>query len=303
MPNFQDLETCRNILESVLVGLCVVDVNKRIVFWSDGAQHITGYQRHEVIGHSCIEAPILHCDESAGDACAESCPAAIAIHTAKPAELTCFVQHKSGHRMPLHVQASPVRDAHGSIIGAVETFASARHSSGQSRPEIWKTPACVDEPSGVASRAMMQCHLREAMETFAEMQVPFAVLRIRLEGLDHLRASCGQEAAFALLRVMAGTIEGAFWGTDFVGRWSQEEFLVILNGCSEEALRSVRERIRRMAARASIEWWGERHSLPVTFGAAAVAGDDTIENLLERAERALCQDAERSATASAARHS
>jgi diguanylate cyclase (GGDEF)-like protein len=134
---------------------------------------------------------------------------------------------------------------------------------------------------------MMQAHLREMLGTFAEAQVPFGVLRLRLEGLEEFRSRYGPQAEAALLRVIGRSVEGSLWKTDFVGRWSDDEFLVIVNGCSEESLRSVGERIRRMLTSNGIEWWGERRSLPVSVGQAAAQPGDTIESLLGRAQKSL----------------
>jgi diguanylate cyclase (GGDEF)-like protein len=219
--------------------------------------------------------------------------------------MTWQLHHKSGQKLFLEVKAAPVRNAHGSIIGAVETFTDAYPDAvaEQGRPEAWSAPGCVDPLTGITGHALMQCHLREALGTFAEMQVPFGVLRVRPEGLEQLRAKCGQEAASGLLRAIAQTIERALWGTDFVGRWNDDEFLVILNGCGEEALHAVRERIQRIASGAAIQWWGETRSLPLSFGEACVRRDDTAEILLERAGRSLIRDAARADIGAGAPHS
>ena len=37
------------------------------------------------------------------------------------------------------------------------------------------SPECVDQMTGVVSRAMMQAHLRETLGTFNEVQVPFGI--------------------------------------------------------------------------------------------------------------------------------
>jgi len=68
MSSLHDPEICRTILESLPAGLCVVDMQKKIVFWSDGAERITGHLRHEVIGHSCVSETLLHCDQPANSA-------------------------------------------------------------------------------------------------------------------------------------------------------------------------------------------------------------------------------------------
>jgi PAS domain-containing protein len=50
MSAFEDPEICRRLLESLEVGVCVVDLQKRIIFWSDRAERITGNLRHEAEG-------------------------------------------------------------------------------------------------------------------------------------------------------------------------------------------------------------------------------------------------------------
>ena len=59
MPSFQDPEIYCDILDGLEIGLSVLDPQK-IVFWSDGAEKITGYARIDVLAHSCAENILLH---------------------------------------------------------------------------------------------------------------------------------------------------------------------------------------------------------------------------------------------------
>jgi diguanylate cyclase (GGDEF)-like protein/PAS domain S-box-containing protein len=288
MSAFDDLALYRGILESLPTGLCVVDMEKRIVLWSDGAERITGHLRHEVIGHNCIGEALLHCDQPGCEFCSEECPLGRAMKTAKPAEAIGFLHHKAGHEVAVRVRAVPVHNTRGSIVGGVETFEEQQVSAlPEDREEGLNLPGCRDEVTGLASRVMMQAHLRETLGTFTEVQLPFGVLLVRVEGLDHFRAAFGLEAAAALLRAMAHTLGGALWKSDCAGRWSDDQFLLILNGCREDALHLVRERLRRMLADDAIEWWGERRSLPVSIGTAKAAEGDSIEALLARLQESL----------------
>jgi len=287
MSAFHDSEIYRGILESLPTGVCIVDTQKRIVLWSDGAERITGHLRHDVIGHCCVGEPVLHCDQQDCEWCHEDCPLARAMKTAHATEAVGFVHHKAGHEIPVLARAVPVHNAHGSIIGAVETFEDQRPAEFDDREEGFDASGCMDEASGVASHAMMQAHLRETLGTFADMHVPFGVVCLRLEGLEDFRARYGPQAEASLLRVIGRTLEGSLWKTDFVGRWSDDQFLVILNGCSDQALPSVGERVRRVLAGNGIEWWGERRSSPLSVGQAAAQPGDTIESLLERAQKSL----------------
>ncbi|HUA13847.1 MAG TPA: diguanylate cyclase [Verrucomicrobiae bacterium] len=288
MSHFDDSEIFRSILESLPTGLCVVDMEKRIVLWSDGAEHITGYLRHEVIGHNCIGEALLHCDQPGCEFCGEECPLARAIKTAQPADAPGFLHHKAGYEIPVIAYAVPVHNSHGSIVGAVETFEKQQSSTNSDlREDTLNLPGCMDEATGVASHLMLQSHLREALGTFNDLHLPFGVVCFRVEGLNLFRSKFGAEAASFLLRAMARSLEGALWRTDIVGRWCDDQFLVILNGSREEALQLVRERLRRMLANDAIEWWGERRSLPVSAGYTVAEPGDTVELLMKRAQDSL----------------
>lgn len=289
MSVFHDSEICRSILDSLPSGLCVIDMQKRIVFWSAGAERITGLLRHEVIGHSCISETLLHCDQPGCEFCGEDCAVARAIKTSHSVEASGFLHHKSGYEIPVRIRAVPVRNQHGSIIGAVETFEELQPSATTSDPrgDNPNLPGCVDDVTSLASQTLMRSHLRETLATFVELRIPFGLLCLRLEGLAHFRASLGPEATSSLLRVVARSLENALWPTDFVGRWADDQFLVILNNCPDQSLAAVRERVRRLIAGDGIEWWGERRSLPLSVGQATAQLDDSIESLIERAEKSM----------------
>jgi diguanylate cyclase (GGDEF)-like protein/PAS domain S-box-containing protein len=287
MGMFDEPDIYHGILESLSAGLCVIDLQKRIVLWSEGAERMTGRHRHEVLGHSCVGEPLLHCDHKDCEWCNEDCPLARAMKTSQPTEALAFLYHKHGHEIPVWVRATPVRNVHGSIVGAVATFEEPQPASADHREQSGSRPGCIDETTGVASRMMTQARLREAVANFAELQIPVAVLRLRIEGLDQFRSRFGPDAASSLLRLVARTLESSVWVSDFVGKWNPDEFLVILNGCREEALQSVRERVRRMLASDGIEWWGERHSLPVSIGQVAAETGDSPESLMARLEQSI----------------
>jgi diguanylate cyclase (GGDEF)-like protein/PAS domain S-box-containing protein len=291
MHSFDDAEVYRSILESLPVAVCVVDLQQKIVLWSDGAERITGHPRHEVIGHSYAAEALLPCDQPGCEESGQECPLVRAIKMSHTVEGIGYLRHKAGHEIPVRIRAVPVRNPHGSIIGAVETFEGDASASPDHHEDSLKLPGVVDEGTGLANHAMMQSHLRETLGTFHEMKVPFSVLYFRLDGLQRFRANFGVEAAELLLGVVARTLEGALWKTDFVGRWSEDQFVVILNGCREDALHAVRERIRRMLAGNAIDWWGERRSLPILIGEATVQSGDTLEHLMERAEKSLADAA------------
>jgi PAS domain S-box-containing protein len=287
MAAFEDPEICRNMLENLPVGLCVVDLRKRIVFWSSGAERVTNHLRHEVLGHSCIAEPLLHCDQPGCEFCDEHCPVARAMKTSQAVDSTGFLRHKDGHEIPVRIRAVPVHNQHGSIIGALSTFEELQVGIGERGEGTSSSPDYQDHVTGVASRAMMQAHLQAKLASLSQGNCSHWVFLLQVQGLAHFRASLGTEAASSLLRVMVRTVESSLWTSDLVGRWNDDQFLLLVDGNREEGLHALSARIRRMLAAEGIEWWGERRSLPVLIVATSAETGDTVELLLQRLQKLL----------------
>jgi diguanylate cyclase (GGDEF)-like protein/PAS domain S-box-containing protein len=286
MSSINEPEVWRGILESLPIGVCVLDLQKKIILWSDGAERITGHLRHEVIGRSCVSDPILHCDQPGCEFCSDECLLAQAMKTAHRVESMGMLHHKAGYEIPIRARAVPVHNEHGSIIGAVETFEENKEVNHPEARELISRSE-VDPVTSAVRRETIESYLARALTRFREGQVPFGVLLLKIEQLAHFRSRFGAEAASSLLRLVARTLEGALWSAEAIGRWAEDQFLVLLPGFEEEAIRSTRERVRRTIAGQSIEWWGERHALPVSIGEATIRTGDSMEMLLDRVQVSL----------------
>ncbi len=290
MPLFPDPEIYRDILDELQIGVSVLDLQRRIIFWSDGAEQITGYARIDVLGHLCTDNILQHCNQNSCELCAERCPIVSALHGAKPMEGIGFIHHRCGHRVPVHTWAIPLRDKFNAIIGIIQTFEGEFVINARSpQDQRMKERGWLDLVTGLPNQQMMQSHLRETLGGFADLQIPFAVVCIELHEFASFRARYGQEAATSMLQILARTLRNTVWPTDFVGRWSDDQFLVVLCGCGEDALQAVTGRMRRMMSNATIVWWGEELSLKISIGPTSAIAGDTLGTIMQRAQRGLGQ--------------
>lgn len=290
MPHFSDPEIYRDILDELQIGVSVLDLQGKIIFWSDGAEKLTGYARIDVLGHSCAENILLHCDHIHCETCGKHCPLAAALHDSKPVESMGSIHHKSGFRASMRIWAIPLRDRHGSIIGTIQTFESEFAVNGPNpNDRSMKERGCLDYATELPNQTMMHSHLRESLAIFAELKIPLGVLCLEIKELDKFRARYGQEAAITVLRALGRTLRNSVWPADFVGRWSGEQFMAILSGCDGQALKDVTARMKQVAARLSIQWWGEELSVAVLMSSANAVAGDSVESLLYRAQAGLSQ--------------
>lgn len=300
MSAFQDPEIYRDILDGLQVGVSVIDLEHKIVFWSDGAEEITGYARFEVLGRNCSENILLHCNQKHCELCDETCPITGALQELKPFEAAGFIHHKSGHRTPVHTWAIPLHGKDGSVIGIIQTFDEFSPHSHDPKQYSLKQRGWLDDATGLPNQAIMFSHLRDTLGSFTDFQVPFSIAVLAFPDFDQFRARYGHGAARSLLQVLARTLRNSLWPTDFVGCWHDGQFLAILPGCDHESLPPVANRLQHMMAGATIMWWGEELSSPVALGCASARSGDNMDSILQRAQKLLSDSQSPSAMHAAA---
>lgn len=284
MAGLQDPEIFQHVLNSLRTGVYLVDRERKIVFWNQGAERITGYMRHEVIGRLCREDLLAYCDDAGSLLQGATCPLAGALHEGQTREAHVYLRHKAGHRLPVRVWAAPIRGRDGAILGASESFEeiSAAPDRHQSHLAMY---GCLDLATGLPNHGFTLSHLRESLGCYLEHHLPFGILRIAVEQLRRLKETRGGEAVEAILHVVAQTVKHAIPDA-FLGRWADDQFLAIVSDCSRVDLERAARDIERIVACSAIQWWGDSLSVEVAVGGAMVESGDSIESLLERGQPA-----------------
>lgn len=276
MPVELNQEVYRVVLESLPTGVYLVDRDRRILFWNEGAEEITGYLRQEVIGRHCHDNLLMHCDENNALLCGVACPLLETMHDGQPREADVFLRHKDGQRVPVRVRSVPIRDEDGQITGAAECF--------DEREVLAPADTGVTD---LPDRTAMLTRLAAALEDFKATQAAFGVLSIVIDDLDRLRHVDGRNAVKAILDVTARTLSRNLGTHDTIGRWSEERFVAIIASCSGATLLRSASQLKRLVSLEGVSWWGDRLSVTLSMGGTIARAGDTPESLVSRAEEAL----------------
>ena len=278
----------RAILESLPSGVYVVDRERRILFWNDGAEQITGYRRHEIIGRLWHDGLLMHCDEDNKLVCGSTCPLLATMHDGKPRVADISLRHKDGQRVPVRVRAVPIRDAYGTVIGAAETF-DEHYAVPDLRghPHSRTVQNHIEDLTGISDHQSTQSYLQAYLEDFAEDHTVFCVLSIALDEFDKFRTAHSVEAAHRILHAVALTLRRNLRECDVVGHWEESRFVILLADCPAAMVGRVAKMLMRVVGGAAISWWGDRLSVTVSIGGTAVCPEDTAESVVLRSEQAL----------------
>src|ERR1051325_10182479 len=81
-----DAELYQTLVGHLEEGIYMVDRNRVIHYWNNGAEKITGYRAHEVIGRRCDGDLLMHRDCEGSVLCGAACPLSRVMLDGRPHE-------------------------------------------------------------------------------------------------------------------------------------------------------------------------------------------------------------------------
>ncbi|WP_293704353.1 sensor domain-containing diguanylate cyclase [Sphingopyxis sp. UBA6723] len=147
--------------------------------------------------------------------------------------------------------------------------------------------ANTDMLTGLPNRRHTLAFLDQALRRAVQDGAPLAVAIFDIDHFKAINDQHGHAAGDEVIRRVGQRAKASLRDDDMVGRYGGEEFVCILQGRSALSAELVAERVRK-AVHADAE--GVAAGLPavtVSIGLAIFAGEASIEDLLQRADKAL----------------
>ncbi len=160
------------------------------------------------------------------------------------------------------------------------------------REELAKTAeeAKRDALTGLHNRKAFDENIAKLYQRFKEKGEVFSVILLDIDHFKQFNDRFGHKVGDKVLQVVANTLNYTLKGKDFVGRYGGEEFVVLLplteldNACV--VAEQIRENISRKRLRVT-KTGEELGTITVSAGVSQVRNGDTVDSLVERADKAL----------------
>jgi diguanylate cyclase (GGDEF)-like protein len=148
--------------------------------------------------------------------------------------------------------------------------------------------ARTDPLTGLANRAHFFHLLGGALDAARQNHTTAAVVFIDLDGFKTVNDTCGHHVGDALLETVARRLRACLRGSDVVGRFGGDEFVLLLQGLGTQAEVSlVTDKVLRACA-TSVTHGRESVSVSASVGVALYPGDsEDAEQLLKSADAAM----------------
>jgi diguanylate cyclase (GGDEF)-like protein/PAS domain S-box-containing protein len=269
-------------------GVYFVDQERRITYWNQGAENLTGYSPTEAVGRRCFDNFLEHVNEQGCALCMNGCPLSSTIADGERREAEVYLRHKSGHRVPVCVRVAPIRDSHGQITGAVEIFSDVSEKKKvERRVGELENLAFHDPLTGLVNRRYIELKVAQALQEIEQFGRSYGLLMIDVDHFKDVNDSAGHEAGDAVLKALSATLLRSLRNGDVVGRWGGEELLVLLSDVDISALAELADRCRSLIAESAAPVHEGRVRVTVSVGATLLLPADTANSAIRRADELM----------------
>jgi diguanylate cyclase (GGDEF)-like protein/PAS domain S-box-containing protein len=289
---FDETSLYREILNSLQDGIYFVDRQRTIAFWNSGAEQISGFSRLYALGKSCNDNLLMHVDENGQPLCQTRCPLSLTMEDGQVREMFVFLHHADGSRIPVWLRVSPLRTDKGEITGAAEIFSDRPTLAGAfDHVQYLERLAAVDPQVNIANRRYTETHLGARLMEARRFGVRMGLVMIEIDHFHRITQTYGHEIGTRVLQMVVGKLVANLKPFDFIGRWSNENIVVLLNNIDEGKLRERAEFLRQLIER-SFLMVGKPIRVTVSMGASFYTLEDSLAGWIERTYRLLEQSCE-----------
>jgi len=266
-----------DLIDAIPEGIYVTNDRREIVYWSEGAEHITGYAAADVVGSHCYDDILVHEDVYGHKLCTGSCPLEECLADGRPRNVNeVFLKREDGERLAVYVKTRRFT-IDGATYG-VEVFGELEAVAGREVTRLIQKlsdTAVTDPLTGLFNRRYIDIALEQQFSLYRRIGQRFGVTHIDIDEFKPVNDAFGHETGDQALRFVATVLSDGTRKMDLLARYGGDEFVVISAVGGDDDLRHVGERALH-AVRSSrfVTPTEETLGLTLSVGATMVKPDD-----------------------------
>ena len=174
----------------------------------------------------------------------------------------------------------------GGINRLRDALADKNHQLARAVEQV-REMAIRDDLTGLFNRRHLLEILERQRALFSRKGLPFAICYVDLDHFKQINDRHGHDWGDRVLRRFSALALAGMRDGDFFGRLGGEEFLLILPQSNEQGALRVAERLRERWREESFGQEGGPNIVSLSVGVAACQEDETVDELLNRADQGL----------------
>lgn len=147
--------------------------------------------------------------------------------------------------------------------------------------------ATTDQLTELLNRRGFDLLANQAIQEARRNPSPLCALLLDLDNFKDLNDNHGHLAGDEVLRGFANKLRDNLRQSDIICRWGGEEFILLLKDTSPEQARLLAEKVRQQTEHSRFSYKGASLQITTSIGLAELHPDDSLSELLARADGAL----------------
>lgn len=144
--------------------------------------------------------------------------------------------------------------------------------------------ATKDALTGLNNRYSLDEELTREMNKAKRFERPLSVMLIDIDNFKQINDNFGHQVGDMVLKQIGNQLQHGVRNTDIVGRWGGEEFLVV---CPETDVEGVCKLAENLRTKVEEQVYPVQSNVTASFGVTSLEGDESIKELLNRADSNL----------------
>ncbi|OBU16764.1 diguanylate cyclase [Photobacterium aquimaris] len=137
------------------------------------------------------------------------------------------------------------------------------------------------------NRSAFDDRLEHEYQRWLRYQTPLLLMLIDIDDLSLLNKDYGHHAGDKALKIIAKTISQQLSPTDFIARFSDDAFMLIITDCNDQQRHQTLQNIRAAVSQLPLHFKGQSVAMSVSISSSFFATNDTPKQVIERLETTL----------------
>ncbi len=270
----REKELAQVTLQSIGDAVITTDAAENVAYLNPVAEHLTGWPLAEAQGLPLSK--VFNIIEESTRQPADSSVSKV-LHTGQGVGLAddMALIARSGEEYSITNSAAPIKDADGTILGAVLVFHDVTESRALSQRLAWQ--ASHDELTGLKNRRYFEMTLKTLLKVLQRQESVLCYLD--LDQFKVVNDTCGHAAGDELLKQIGSILRQHVRSADVVARLGGDEFGILLDQCPPENARRAMELVRQAVQDFRFVWQDKTFGVGVSIGMVEL--DENIVTLAD----------------------
>ncbi|VAW87751.1 diguanylate cyclase/phosphodiesterase (GGDEF & EAL domains) with PAS/PAC sensor(s) [hydrothermal vent metagenome] len=260
---FKEKELAEVTLHSIADGVITTDVQGKIEYMNEVAEHFTGYSSSDAFNKK-ITAIFSVFDASTGKALKAELNEIATTPKDELKNLNLTLNNRNGEHYSIHLTASSIRNRDGDVIGAVIVFRNVTQERRMAK--LLSHQASHDALTGLLNRREFEDQLEASLKSSNHQSLGDVLCYIDLDQFKVVNDTCGHVVGDKLLKQVTSLLRAKIRTSDILARLGGDEFGLILFNCDLDKAMEITSSLHNSLKESRFVWEDRTFNVGASMG-------------------------------------